>query len=259
VSAHLVRNIAWLSFFGTILACWLWLYAMTQQMGLGLTGRPIALLPGTTLADFCAQFLSHMTEFWPLMAMWSVMMAAMMLPTLVPTLNAYQGLMTSADGTVTGWWGLVLGYGAVWVLFSGAMSLLQLLLVALGAVDALGVATTRWLSGGLLIVAGVYQFSKLKEACRNACQSPMAFFLGRWQPGFSGGILMGLRLGVVCAGCCWAIMSLAFVGGVMSFLWMGLATAFMVFEKLPQLGSYVTKPLGAVLIPAGILVMIWHG
>lgn len=253
------RTLLWLGFFGIVLLSWLWLYAMTREMGLGLSGRPIALLPGMTLADFCAQFLTHMTHFAPLFGMWSVMMAAMMLPTLVPTLNTYNGLMLSADGSVMGWWGIILGYGLIWVVFSAAMTLLQMLLIAVGAVDALGASTSRWLSGGLLIMAGAYQFSKLKEACRNSCQSPMGFFLGHWQPGLAGGAAMGLRLGVICAGCCWAIMSLGFVGGVMSLLWMGLATVFMVIEKLPQLGEYLTRPLGGVLISAGLLVMVWPG
>ena len=253
------RTLLWLGFFGTILACWAWLFAMSQAMGLSMTGRPQALLPGTTLADFCAQFLGHMTEFTPLLGMWLVMMAAMMLPGLVPMLATYQTLIASADGSASGWWGLILGYGAVWALFSVGMTGLQLVLYTLGVVDALGAASTSWLAGALLIVAGLYQFSKLKEACRNSCQSPMGFFLGRWRPGLQGGVAMGLRLGLLCAACCWAIMALAFVGGVMSLLWMGLATAFMVLEKLPQVGGYLTKPLGAVLIPTGILVMIWPG
>lgn len=253
------RNILWVGFFALIILAWVWLYAMAQSMGLGLMGRPVALLPGTTLADFCAQFLTHMTRFLPLLGMWSVMMAAMMLPTLVPTLNAYEGLMDSADGTPAGWWGLILGYSAIWVLFSIAMTLLQMLFLAIGAVDALGMATSRWFAAGLLIIAGAYQFSKLKEACRNACQSPMAFFLGNWSVGFQGGAVMGLRLGVTCAGCCWAIMALGFVGGVMNLVWMGLATLFMVLEKLPQLGGYLTRPLGAALITGGLLLMVWPG
>lgn len=254
-----LRSAVWLGFFGAILVAWVWLFAMTQHMGLDITGRPRALLPGTTLADFCAQFFTHLTRFAPVFGMWSVMMAAMMLPTLLPTLRAYEGLMVGANGTVAGWWGVVLGYGAVWAAFSVVMSLLQMVLLGLGAVNALGMAESKWLAAILLIIAGAYQFSKLKEACRNSCQSPMGFYLSNWQPGLSGGVTMGVKLGVICAGCCWAIMSLGFVGGVMSLLWMGLATAFMVIEKLPQLGNYVTKPLGGVLISAGLLVMVWPG
>ena len=79
--------------------------------------------------------------------------------------------------------------------------------------------------------------------CHGVCHSPMSYFLTRWKTGFGGGLRMGLGLGAFCIGCCWGFMALGFVGGVMNLAWMGLATLFMVIEKLPQIGHYTTKPM----------------
>ena len=81
----------------------------------------------------------------------------------------------------------------------------------------------------------------------------MAYFLGRWRPGARGGLRMGLGLGAFCVGCCWGFMALGFVGGVMSLLWMGAATVFMVLEKLPQIGRRTRRPMGAALLGAAAL------
>lgn len=85
----------------------------------------------------------------------------------------------------------------------------------------------------------------------------MIYFLGHWRTGFAGGLRMGLGLGAYCAGCCWGFMLLGFAGGVMNLAWMGLATLFMVLEKLPQIGHRVTKPLGVALICGACVVAGW--
>lgn len=196
-----------------------------------------------------------MANFGPLFVMWAIMMAAMMLPTLVPTLRSYEDLMTSATGTRTGWLGVLLGYFVVWVAFAAAIAGVQLALLFGGVVDMLGIAKTPWVAGGLLIVVGVFQFTRAKEICHGVCHSPMMYFLGHWRSGFAGGLRMGVGLGAFCVGCCWGFMALGFVGGVMNLAWMGLATFFMVLEKLPQVGHYVTKPMGFALVLAGIAVL----
>jgi len=124
-----------------------------------------------------------------------------------------------------------------------------------GVIDMLGIAQNRFVSGGLLIAVGAFQFTRAKEVCHGVCHSPMTYFLGHWKTGFGGGLRMGLGLGAFCVGCCWGFMVLGFVGGVMSLLWMGLATLFMVLEKLPQIGHYVTKPMGFALILAGLAMI----
>ena len=121
----------------------------------------------------------------------------------------------------------------------------------------LGIATSRWIGAALLVATGAFQFTRLKAVCHGVCHSPMMYFLGHWRPGGIGGLRMGLGLGAFCAVCCWGFMALGFVGGVMSLAWMGIATLLMIVEKLPQIGHYILKPVGAVLILAGIALAAW--
>ncbi len=253
------RSVLWLGFFGVILAAWWWMYMMSTGMGLDLLGRPSAMPMDMNGGDDMGMDMSMamMTRFTPLFVMWAAMMAAMMLPTMIPTLRAYEDLMVSADGTRVGWLGVLLGYFVVWVGFAGVITGVQLGLLRSGLIDVMGAAQFTWLTAGLLIVVGLFQFTRAKEICHGVCHSPMGYYLGHWHTGFKGGVRMGLGLGAFCVGCCWGFMSLGFVGGVMSLAWMGLATLFMILEKLPQVGHVVTKPAGVLLILAGIGVAIW--
>jgi predicted metal-binding membrane protein len=239
------RSLLWIAFFATIACAWWVMFVMAQMSGVDLIGRPVGMN------------MMPMVTFGALFPMWAIMMAAMMLPTLVPTLNSYEDLIKSADGTRTGWLAVLLGYFIVWVGFGALIALVQVMLIAVGAVDALGIASSSLFAGALLVVVGLFQFSRTKEICHGVCHAPMMYFLGHWKTGFGGGLKMGLRLGLFCVGCCWGFMALGFVGGVMSLLWMGLATLFMILEKLPSVGHFVTKPMGVVLITAGIALPVW--
>jgi predicted metal-binding membrane protein len=119
-----------------------------------------------------------MESLGALVAMWGVMMAAMMLPTLVPTLTTYEALIASADGSRAGWIGVVLGYLAVWLGGAVLLALAQLGLLRAGAVDSLGIATSVWVQAGLLVAVGAFQFTRLKETCHGVCHAPMQYFLG---------------------------------------------------------------------------------
>ncbi|MEM9581960.1 MAG: DUF2182 domain-containing protein [Pseudomonadota bacterium] len=285
---HIARSILWLSFFAAILAAWWVMFSMAQMMGVDWIGRPTGMMnmgggmdmgsgmsgdamSGNTMSgdamsgdamsgemkpDGMAPMgdmpMMQMTTFGALFPMWAIMMAAMMLPTMVPTLRAYEDLMVSANGTRAGWLGVVLGYFVVWVGFAALIAVAQIALMASGLIDDLGISNSLWFAGLLFIVVGAFQFTRAKEICHGVCHSPGMYFLGHWKTGFAGGLRMGLGLGAFCVGCCWGFMALGFVGGVMSLLWMGLATLFMVIEKLPQIGHYVTKPMGIILILAGL-------
>ena len=198
---------------------------------------------------------TSMTSFLPLAGMWAVMMAAMMLPTMVPTMRSYEDLMVSADGTRIGWIGVLLGYSLIWIIFSLIITIVQMVLLNFSIVDMMGKAKSLWLSAALLILAGVFQFTRAKEVCHGVCHSPMSYFLGHWKTGLNGGVRMGISLGAYCVGCCWLFMVLGFAGGVMNFLWMGLATLMMVMEKLPQLGHFIVKPLGVLMILSGLSIV----
>ena len=198
---------------------------------------------------------TSMTRFSPLAGMWAVMMAAMMLPTMVPTLRSYEDLMVSADGTRIGWLGVLLGYSLVWIIFAVVITAVQIGLLSFNIVDMMGKAKSLWVSAFLLLLAGAFQFTRAKEVCHGVCHSPMSYFIGHWRTGLGGGARMGIILGAYCVGCCWLFMVLGFAGGVMNFLWMGLATLMMVLEKLPQLGHFLVKPLGGILILSGLSVV----
>ncbi len=240
-----IRSFLWIAFFVAIAASWSVMFIMANMSGVDLTGRPVGMN------------MMPMVTFGALFPMWAIMMAAMMLPTLVPTLRSYEDLMASANGSRAGWSGVLLGFFIVWVGFAAVIAAAQVTLVAVGAIDALGVASSVWIAAALLIAVGLYQFSRAKEICHGVCHAPMMYFVGHWKTGFRGGLRMGLGLGAFCVGCCWGFMVLGFVGGVMSLLWMGLATLFMILEKLPSLGHIITKPMGVVLIVAGIALPVW--
>ena len=220
-----------------------------QAMSQNTKIESMPMMTGSVLMD------TSMTNFLPLTGMWAVMMAAMMLPTMVPTLRSYEDLMISADGTRIGWLGLLLGYSIVWIGFALFITTVQMGLLSLNIVDMMGKAKSLWVSASLLILAGAFQFTRAKEVCHGVCHSPMSYFLGHWKTGLNGGVQMGVSLGAYCVGCCWLFMVLGFAGGVMNFLWMGLATLMMVLEKLPQLGHFLVKPLGSILILSGLSVV----
>lgn len=252
-----LRSVLWLGFFAAILAGWWVMYVMATDMDVDLIGRPGEMGARMAAMDPRMDMDMPMARFGPLFAMWAVMMAAMMLPTMVPTLRAYEDLIASANGSWAGWLGVLAGYFVVWAGFAALIAGAQLALLYGGVIDMLGIARSTLVSGGLLIAVGAFQFSRTKELCHGVCHSPMSYFLGHWQIGPVGGLRMGLGLGAFCVGCCWGFMALGFVGGVMSLLWMGLATLFMILEKLPQIGHRVTRPMGTMLIAGGLVVLAW--
>ena len=272
--ALVIRNTFWLTFFIAILLSWWWLYLMSQSMNMDFFGRmsmDSSMSQMETMSSMSSEQSTEgmpsmgqmsdgmkmdnsMMRFFPLLGMWLVMMAAMMFPTMVPTLKSYEDLISSADGTRIGWLGLLVGYSLVWVTFSTVITSVQLGLLSLNFIDMMGKAKSIWVSSALLIIAGLFQFTRAKEICHGVCHSPMSYFLGYWRTGLNGGLRMGLGLGAYCVGCCWLFMVLGFAGGVMNFLWMGLATLFMVLEKLPAIGHYVIKPMGVILIVSGVLL-----
>ncbi|WP_240336670.1 DUF2182 domain-containing protein [Tropicibacter sp. Alg240-R139] len=252
-----VRSLLWLGFYGIILWAWWVMYSMAIDMDLDLIGRPGPMGEAMRQMNPRMDMYMPMAEFGPLFSMWGIMMAAMMLPTLVPTLRSYEDLMASANGTRAGWVGVLLGYFLIWLGFAAAITGVQLALLFGGVVDMLGIAKSPWLSAGLLVAVGAFQFTRAKEVCHGVCHAPMMYFIANWRTGFAGGLRMGVGLGAFCAACCWGFMALGFVGGVMSLLWMGLATFFMVLEKLPQIGHHVTKPLGVLLIAAGLFLLVY--
>jgi predicted metal-binding membrane protein len=244
------RGAVWLAFYGATLAAWVALYAMTVTSG--MAGAPAGLW-----ASLCVG--AAQASFPALAAMWALMAGAMMLPTFAPALRTFLHLGQTGATRPRDAAALVGGYLAVWLgaalLGAGA----QLALTRAGLVAPDGSSLSRVLTAALLLAAGLYQFSVLKAACLAKCRMPLTFFMQHWRPGPGRAALMGLRLGLLCLGCCWALMALAFVGGTMSLVWMGLATLFMTLEKLPDLGRFLTRPTGWALIAAALLSPLAQG
>jgi predicted metal-binding membrane protein len=174
----------------------------------------------------------------------------MMAPTALPALATYDDLGHTGR---TNFGALLAGYLAVWLGFALLAAAAQMALFRADLVSAFGDSRSALLSAGLLAVAGGYQFSPLKEACLAKCRAPLTFFMQHWD---EGAWRNGLRLGLVCLGCCWALMALAFVGGVMNLAFMGLATVIMVIEKLPEAGRWLTRPLGTALLAGGAWTLL---
>lgn len=236
----------WLALFGLILGAWTMLYAMALPADL----RASARLFGAEFWESLCLVTPDAAGFGRVVLMWALMSAAMMAPTALPAFATYDDLGRS---TQTRFGALVVGYLGVWLGFSILAGALQMALFSAGLVSAFGDSLSVWLSVGLLVLAGGYQFSPVKEACLSKCRAPLTFFMAHWD---EGPLRNGVRLGMVCLGCCWALMLLAFVGGVMNIAFMGLATLIMVIEKLPQYGRVLTRPLGAVLILSGLILAL---
>lgn len=236
----------WLMLYAFVLVCWGVLALMAVPPDL----RDAARIFGAGFWEAFCTTTPDAAGFARLWLMWALMSGAMMLPTALPAFAAYDDLGQSAPTDMTG---LITGYLGVWFGFSAIAAALQIGLFAQGWVSAFGDSRSALLSGALLGLAGAYQFSALKEACLAKCRSPVMFFMQHWD---EGALRNGVRLGAVCLGCCWALMLLGFVGGVMSLGFMGLATLVMTLEKL-RAGVWLTRPLGAVLIAAGLGVALW--
>jgi predicted metal-binding membrane protein len=149
----------------------------------------------------------------------------------------------------------VLGYLAIWTGFSLLATLAQWGLHAAALLSPEAVSTSPVLGSALLTAAGVYQWSPLKHACLRRCRSPLGFLMTEWREGPGGALIMGLRHGVFCVGCCWALMALLFITGVMNLLWIAAIAGFILIEKVIPAGEYVARLAGLLLIGFGILMV----
>jgi predicted metal-binding membrane protein len=186
-----------------------------------------------------------------ILAMWGVMMAAMMLPSALPMILTFVDL-SRRSGEAMRASSFVAAYLWVWLAFSAAATAAQWALQALGWVDPMIVSTSTGLTGALLLTAGIYQFSPLKRLCLARCRTPVGFLLGEWRPGVYGAFAMGTRHGLACLGCCWALMALLFVGGVMNLAWIAALSIAVAFEKLLPGGQRLSWAMGVALIGVGL-------
>jgi predicted metal-binding membrane protein len=184
-------------------------------------------------------------------AMWSIMMVAMMLPSATPMLlffSTVRRARPTAGGMGAQAAVFAAGFLGVWVAWAWLAAGLQWALQA-GLVLSPQLTVVRVpLAAAFLIIAGLYQFTSLKHACLARCQSPLGFLLSRWRDGVWGAAQMGIRYGAFCVGCCWALMGLLFVVGVMNLLWVAVLAVFVLLEKTVLRGPWPGRVTGVTLI-----------
>ena len=191
--------------------------------------------------------------------MWWVMMIAMMLPSVSPTVLLHAALLRAgrkADRVPVISATFMAGYLVAWAGFAVVAAAVQWFLEARGIVSPTMMTLVETVPGALvLIAAGVYQFTPLKQTCLRHCRSPVEFLTRRKRSGASGAFSMGLEHAVYCIGCCWFVMALLFVGGIMNLFWIVGLTLFVVLEKLSPYGETISKVAGALLIGWGAYVI----
>lgn len=212
----------------------------------GLEAVPEVVAPRMMLAWGAEELLM-------LFLMWAVMMVAMMVPSVSPLVLVFAGAEDrEAGGSV---WALLSGYLVAWGGFSVVATLVQWALHRAALLSPMMMGTSSLLGGLLLIGAGAFQLTPLKHACLAQCRSPVGFLMSHWRPGRRGALVMGLKHGVYCVGCCWMLMALLFVAGVMNLLWVAAIAAFVLVERVAPRGDLVGRAAGVVLIAGGIALL----
>ena len=192
-----------------------------------------------------------------LFIMWWSMMLAMMLPSAAPAILTYGALSRkfAQQGAATAPLAIfVAGYAAVWTGFSAATVALQLSVHEFVPLTGMMAVTSTALGATLLIAAGLYQLSPLKQSCLRKCQTPLMFFARNWRKGYKGALRMGLSHGLYCLGCCWVLMGLLFYGGVMELRWIVGLALYVAVEKLIPASTRLSRLVGILLIGWGICI-----
>lgn len=232
------------------LVSWMWIVVMAHDMYGPMTGASAWMM--TAVWD-----ARHLALLW---AMWAVMMIGMMLPSATPMLLTYgvvaRRSATEASAASRQIYALAGGYLAVWVLFSLGATALQRVLARVLVVSSMMEVTSSAVGATLLLMAGAYQLTPLKLACLRRCQSPFGFLMSHWRTGPAGAFRMGFGHGLLCLGCCWALMLLLFVGGVMNLAVIAALTALVAVEKLTPFGTQGARIAGILLIAAGLWMIV---
>ncbi len=248
------RAPVWVGIAGVTLAAWAYLVHLHRGMtgaglpdGMGaMAGMAPRLVPWTA-ADFLAT-----------VAMWMGMMVGMMLPAAAPVILLFaavnrQRRQQGRPAVATG--AFLLAYLLVWGGFSVVAALAQWGLHDAALLSPAMAASSPVLGGALLVAAGVYQLTPLKAACLAHCRSPLGFLMTQWREGTRGAFRMGGRHGAYCLGCCWVLMGLLFVTGVMNLVWVAAVTAFVLVEKVAPGGVLIGRVASIGLIGAGLVML----
>ena len=200
-------------------------------------------------------------EFVYVFAMWAVMMIGMMTPSAAPMILIYarvgrQAVLSGHPFAASGWFAS--GYLVAWLGFSLAATFAQWALERAALLTPMMESASAVLGGTVLIAAGIYQWSPVKEACLSYCQAPLTFIMrhGGFRSDARGAFTLGLRHGLYCIGCCWALMLLLFVGGVMNVLWIAALAVLVLLEKVLPFGRLISRIAGCVFIAGGAWLLL---
>lgn len=246
---------------GTTLLAWLYLAQLASSMGGVSMSSDMAMPPGMSMdVPMSATGLRPWgpVELGMTFLMWAVMMVGMMVPTAMPMTLIYMGVVRKAreDGAVVAPTLIfVAGYLGVWALFGLLATGAQWALESAALLSPMVVSTSPLLGAGLLVVAGVYQLTPAKHACLSHCRSPVHFIAHHWRGGTVGALRMGASHGLYCLGCCWALMLLLFVGGVMNLLWIAAIAFFVLLEKVLPYGRVPSWVAGAAMVAGGVVLL----
>ncbi len=226
-----------------VILSWSWLVPAALDMEGPMTGLSAWMMAPAANARFATE----------LFLMWSVMMTGMMLPSAAPTLLLYGRVVRSLPAKQAGLQvqAFAGGYLLAWIGFSFVATLLQLLLNHLSLLTPMMRTGSHAFAAAMLIVAGIYQWLPFKQGCLSHCRTPARFISDHWRRGTSGAAQMGLHHGLYCLGCCWALMLLLFVGGVMNIRWIVAITALVLLEKLLPFGKRFGQMTGLLLVAGG--------
>ncbi len=234
---------------GAVALVWTWLAPMAADM----YGR----------MDGAAAWM--MTARWDLpygalmFGMWAAMMLGMMLPSAAPAILLYARVARSGaapQAPVARTYLFALGYLLAWAGFSLIATALQYLLARLALLSPMMESNSPVFSAAVLLAAGVYQWTPLKDVCLRQCRGPVDFLTRHWRAGPGGALQMGAHHGLYCVGCCWVLMALLFVGGVMNLLWIAAITIFVLLEKVTSFGRSGGRVSGLALIASGVFLLL---
>jgi predicted metal-binding membrane protein len=207
---------------GAAVLAWAWLLNSPMAGGGDMAG--MAMGPPPLSAEYLL----------PAFAMWAIMMVAMMVPSAAPMILLHARIDRAPTRSARALHSLLfaLAYLLVWAAFSAVAALAQALLVRAGFVSEMALSLgDRMIAAALLLAAAAYELTAAKRLCLDKCQSPMLFIVRHWKPGAGGAVRLGLVHGAFCVGCCWALMLLLFVGGVMNLAWVALLGIVVLGEK----------------------------
>jgi predicted metal-binding membrane protein len=235
---------------GIILLAWAYLFYLTTTLQATNMGMDISM-PSTLAWGITDTSLTFV--------MWVVMMVAMMTPSALPVILMYRTvsrMQQKENDHLSSTWLFLLGYLVTWAAFSAVATLVQWGLHSAALLTPMMASASPLLGGALLVAAGIYQLTPLKDACLSHCRTPMGFLLAEWRDGKLGPLVMGMRHGLYCVGCCWLLMALLFVGGVMNLVWVALMAAYVLVEKVSPARMWLSRISGIAAIAWGLWLVV---